>query len=293
MPPLGELARAVQAACPDQAIGDVRELDTGFGSTVLQTSTGLILRVGRTPASARGHAVEAATLPALAPLLPVAVPVPCLFSPPSRSLPFGVIGHARLPGQPCTPDTATAVTSHDLGEFMAVLHEVPTSSFPAMPGKQATWQSWRDLRAGSEAVLADLLTAAENDKLSRWWDAFLTDRRMREYQPAVRHGDLWYGNLLIRADGSITAVLDWEAVAVADPAQDLAVSRYLGPAFVAAVLGEYRRHGGVYDERVRYRMDRHWELRELTGIPLAAVVGDRQEIAECVAKLRAGPIFSR
>ena len=35
--------------------------------------------------------------------------------------------------------------------------------------------------------------------------------------PAVRHGDLWYGNLLTQEDGAISAVLDWEMVAIADP----------------------------------------------------------------------------
>jgi hypothetical protein len=43
---------------------------------------------------------------------------------------------------------------------------------------------------------------------------------------------------------------------------------------------------------VQHRTDRHWELRELTGIPNAASVGDDQEIDESVKKLRAGPILS-
>jgi aminoglycoside phosphotransferase (APT) family kinase protein len=115
---------------------------------------------------------------------------------------------------------------------------------------------------------------------------------MQDYRPAVRHGDLWYGNLLIRPGGSITAVLDWEAVAIADPAQDLALTRYLGPAFTASVLDSYRLHGGAYDDQVQYRIERHWQLRELTGLPLAAAVGDLAEIAECIAKLRAGPILN-
>jgi hypothetical protein len=42
---------------------------------------------------------------------------------------------------------------------------------------------------------------------------------------------------------------------------------------------------------IRHRADRHGQLRELTGLPLAAAAGDDEELAECVAKLKAGPIL--
>lgn len=48
----------------------------------------------------------------------------------------------------------------------------------------------------------------------------------------------------------------------------------------------------LWDSDIQYRIDRHWELRDFTGIPLAAAVNDEAEIQECVAKLRAGPILS-
>jgi hypothetical protein len=55
---------------------------------------------------------------------------------------------------------------------------------------------------------------------------------------------------------------------------------------------EARDHGGAYDDQVEYRVQRHWELREFTGLPLAAAAGDQDEVNECIAKLRAGPILS-
>jgi aminoglycoside 2''-phosphotransferase len=270
----------------------VRLVEAGFGSIVLETGDGLILRVARTAAAARGHAIEAVTLPQLAPSLPAAIPVPCLLCRPAHELPFGAIGYGKLEGQPCQPGTATAATGRDLGNFLAVLHQLDTRSFPAMPGQDAVWRAWHGLRDDTAAILRDRLTSSENQRIGRWWERFLSDRALREYRPAVRHGDLWYGNLLIRPDGSITAVLDWEAVAIADPAQDLAVTRHLGAGFTASVLDAYRRHDGAYDDQIEYRTEWHWQLRELTGLPLAAAVGDEDEVAECIAKLRAGPIFS-
>ena len=289
---ISELAQALGSACPGLNLSGVRLVDTGFGSIVLETGDGLILRVARTAAVARGHAIEAVTLPHLARSLPVAIPVPCLLCPPTRELPFGAIGYAKMEGQPCQPGTATAATGRDLGNFLAVLHQLDIRAFPAMPGQHAVWGAWSRLRDDTAAILRDRLTSGENQRMSQWWERFLSDRALREYRPAVRHGDLWYGNLLIRPDGSITAVLDWEAVAIADPAQDLALTRYLGAGFTASVLDAYRRHDGAYDEQVEYRIEWHWQLRELTGLPLAAATGDQDEIAECIAKLRAGPIFS-
>ena len=49
--------------------------------------------------------------------------------------------------------------------------------------------------------------------------------------------------------------------------------------------------GGTYDRELQYRIERHWELHELTGIPLAMSVGDENGLSECINKLRAGPVF--
>jgi aminoglycoside phosphotransferase (APT) family kinase protein len=42
--------------------------------------------------------------------------------------------------------------------------------------------------------------------------------------PVLLHGDYWHGNV-IRNDGLIAAVIDWEDVAVGDPLADVAMCR--------------------------------------------------------------------
>ena len=285
------LAQALEKAFPALRADELRVLDVGFGSTVVEASGGFIVRVARTGAAARGHAAEAAVLPALAPLLPVPVPVPVLRCPPGPQLPFGAIGYRRLPGQPCRPDTATGKTARELGTFLAALHRADARCLPGLAGPDDVWQRWPRLRHDTDVLLRDRLTAGEQQRLARWWDRFLADPDLRRYQPAVRHGDLWYGNLLIQPGGALSAVLDWEVVALADPAQDLALARHLGPAFTGIMMEAYTRASGPYTEKIRHRADRHWELRELTGLPLAAAAGDDEELAGCVAKLKAGPIL--
>jgi aminoglycoside phosphotransferase (APT) family kinase protein len=207
-------------------------------------------------------------------------------------LPFGAIGYRRLPGQSCQPSSVTPVTGRQLGFFLAALHGADPAALAALPSADQVWHSWHRLREDLKPILLRRLTARENQCLDAWWRRFLGDQRMRRYRPAVRHGDLWYGNILIHPGGAVSAVLDWEMIAFADPSQDLALARYLGPEFTAAMLDAYLSAGGAYDRETEHRADRHWELRELTGIPLARALDDDKEITECIAKLRAGPIFS-
>ena len=75
-PSVSELTLALEVACPNLGVADARLVDAGFGSIVLDTGDGLILRIARTAAAARGHAIEAATVPDLARRLPANVPVP-------------------------------------------------------------------------------------------------------------------------------------------------------------------------------------------------------------------------
>jgi hypothetical protein len=44
-------------------------------------------------------------------------------------------------------------------------------------------------------------------------------------------------------------VLDWERVALAGPAQDLALGRHLGPAFTGIMVEAYARANGPYTEK--------------------------------------------
>jgi aminoglycoside phosphotransferase (APT) family kinase protein len=266
-------------------------VDVGFGSTVVESESGFIVRVARTAAAARGHAVEAAVLPALAPKLPMPIPVPVLRWPPGPHLSFGAIGYRRLPGEPCRPEDATGVTARELGAFLAALHRVDPHCLPSLPGADDVWRRWHRLRQDTDALLRDRLTAAEHRRLAQWWDQSLAEPDLRHYQPAVRHGDLWYGNLLVQPGGRLSAVLDWEAVALADPAQDLALARHLGQAFTGIMVEAYARANGPYNEKSGTGRIGTGELRELTGLPLAAAAGDDEELAECVAKLKAGPIL--
>jgi hypothetical protein len=57
------ISQALQAAFPDLSLPGLRIVEVGFGSTVIGTSHGIIIRIGRTAAAARGHAVPRRAAP--------------------------------------------------------------------------------------------------------------------------------------------------------------------------------------------------------------------------------------
>ena len=88
--------------------------------------------------------------------------------------------------------------------------------------------------------------------------------------------------------GELTGVLDWEGLSLDDPAADFAAQAYFGVQFVEAVLEHYPPVDGAFRRRVELLAQR----REFDGIRISLELGGEAELAESVAKLRAGPILS-
>ncbi len=143
-------------------------------------------------------------------------------------------------------------------------------------------------------ILGEALPRAEYEIVSRWCDEFRADDALERFDAVLRHGDLWFGNVLVDdASGSVVGVLDWTNAAIGDPAADLARQLHLGESFAGAVLSAYEDRGGRIDRTLCHRIRRRWELLEFAGIRTAVELDDPEELEETIGKLRAGPILSR
>ena len=260
----------------------------------------MIFRIARHASAATGHAIEAKVLPALAPRLPLAVPYPeWRVEPGAKGFPFGAIGHRRLAGEALSARSLerlghATVASH-LAAFLSALHRLPPheAELLGVPRADRGKAQYEAMRARVMPALRTALTGAEYATLARWWDAFSRDDELERFQPALRHGDLWYGNVLVdESERRLVAVLDWENVAVGDPARDFASQYHLGEPFASAVLAAYAEAGGPVDESLRKRVWTRWELREFAGIGTALELDDADELEDGIGKLRAGPILA-
>jgi aminoglycoside phosphotransferase (APT) family kinase protein len=240
-----------------------------------------VLRTARHARAAKGHAREPRLLPQLRGRLPVAVPDPRWRAEPGELFPFGVIGYRKLDGERLAPEDADEALADDVAAFIARLHAIDDVDAPSYHAEPL-----QELHDVTTDVLRRSLPPDEFDRLTTWWDELRADERFRAFDPRLRHGDLWYENLLV-AEGRLVGVIDWGTAEYGDPAEDFDALRHVGDDFAEAVLAAYP-HA---DADLRHRVDRHWQLRELWGILLARELGDEDELADAVRKLRAGPVL--
>jgi aminoglycoside phosphotransferase (APT) family kinase protein len=113
---------------------------------------------------------------------------------------------------------------------------------------------------------------------------------MLSYEPMVTHGDLWWANVLVDDSGSrLTAVLDWELAAIADPARDFAGLGYLGQDFLDLALSAYEQTTGMSDgegAKLRHRSRKVLQVREFYGVRHASRFPQQREMADALSKVR-------
>lgn len=172
-------------------------------------------------------------LPRLAPLLPLAIPVPLAKGMPGAGYPWQWSVYRWLSGENATIDRLADPrrAAHDLAQFVAALHRIGPEGGP--PASRGVPLVQRD--APTRAALAALHGVLDTDAATAAWEAAL---RAPVWQgpPVWVHGDLQSGNLLA-VQGRLTAVIDFGLLGVGDPACDLIVAWNL---FSADTRGVYR-----------------------------------------------------
>jgi hypothetical protein len=120
--------------------------------------------------------------------------------------------------------------------------------------------------------------------LSRWESA-LEDVSLFRYQPTVVHGEL-SADTVIELDGQVSAVLNWGALHLGDPAQDLTwlASTVYGELFDAVMLS-YAKTSGSSDAGLKQRAALYNELAHARWLLLCIKKQDEQAIAEARAEI--------
>jgi aminoglycoside phosphotransferase (APT) family kinase protein len=214
-------------------------------------------RVARFHAVAPRLLAETRLLPVLAPLLPLAVPLPIVLDEePLR------VRHCRLPGSLANDDGLEADDGRRLGAFLRALHDVPESAYAGAGVVD---------RTGARAALLVELERMFHLVVPRLPDDLhglaedLISRVALPAPAALVHGDL-AARHLTTTDGRVSGVLDWTHVQVADPARDLAWLLYGTPEPVAESAATTY---GVTNDELRRALDWHrlapwydvlWEL---------------------------------
>lgn len=207
------------------------------------------------------------------------------------------MGYPKIAGNPLNPAQLrhSELLASDIARFLLELHAIEPVAvgLSARDVEDASRPIVRELHRSVAAVLRQEFGRQAVDRIKKWLDTVLADETLRLPTPRLRHGDFWYGNLLIDpASGALAAVLDFENAGIGDPASDFATLRYISDDFARTVLDVYVASGGAVDDNFSHRIQRHWELREFDGISHVVLNDLSHELPDQLRKVRDGPIMS-
>jgi len=256
---------------------------SGTDNALYRLGDDMVVRLPRIDWAVDGVENADEWLPRLAPLLPVAVPVPLAKGSPARGYPWPWSVYPWLEGENPTvgglaePDALAS----DLAEFVGAMQRIDLTGAP--PAGRGVPLAERD--EPTRAALALLRGLVDTDAVTEAWERALRTPEWSGH-PVWVHGDLAAGNLLLR-DGGLAAVIDFGGVGVGDPACDLMPAWNLLP---PEARGVFRAALGVDD--ATWDRGRGWALTVAllqlpyykdTNPPLAA--SSRHVIREVLAEL--------
>jgi len=205
-------------------------------------------------------------LPALAPRLPLPVPVPQRFGEPSERFPWPWIITTWVPGTPADRAPATRTeAAGTLAAFLGALHYPAPEHAPTGRDRGGPLADYAGAFAQQIVAATERGLIIDPDAVREVWDDAVTAPEWSG--PALwQHGDLHPANILT-AGGAICGVIDFGDLFAGDPAYDLAAAWILLPD------GAIDRFHAAYHpalDTATLRRARGWAvLRALSGIFIA------------------------
>ena len=259
----------------------------GTDNALYRLGDDMVVRMPRIHWATGQIEMERRWLPHLAPHLPLAIPTPLAVGEPAEGFPWAWSVYRWLDGDNATldrladPDQA----ARDLARFVHALQGVDTTGAPqTKPGTFGRGVPLADRDAGTREAIAACDGLIDTSAAMAAWEAALA-APVWQGPPVWLHGDLQSGNLLAR-QGRLSAVIDFGALTVGDPACDLMVAWNL---FTAGPRAAFREAMAVDD--ATWARGRGWALSPaLVALPyyretnpgLAAIA--RHAIAEVLAE---------
>ncbi|MET9449684.1 aminoglycoside phosphotransferase family protein [Streptomyces cinerochromogenes] len=237
---------------------------SGMDNATFRLGGGLGVRLPRYAHWAGQVAREQRWLPRLAPRLPLPVPEPVAQGEPGEGYPYPWTVYRWLDGETVDPGSLTdpVRAARDLAGFLTALRGIDPTGGPA-PERSNAFRGL-PLGAARDSVADDARVRPRIEALKRAglvdaglvtevWEAALAAPAW-DRPPVWIHGDLDAANLLAR-DGSLSGVIDFGTLAVADPAVDLVPAWKVLPAAARTAFRE-----AVGADEATWARGRGWAL---------------------------------
>jgi aminoglycoside phosphotransferase (APT) family kinase protein len=221
----GLVRRLVAAQFPDWADLPLDPVEPrGTDNAIFRLGDDMAVRLPRRERTVATLVKERAWLPRLAPLLPLAVPLPLAEGAPGDGYPWTWSVYRWLEGNNAIAEPLGDLSqaASDLVAFLTALQRIDTSGGPP-PGEHNFGRG--EPLANRDAAVRSAIAVLQDDldvDVAATWDAAL---RAPDWPgpPVWIHGDLDARNLLVEC-GRLSAVIDWGSLGVGDPACDVMVA---------------------------------------------------------------------
>ncbi len=191
-------------------------------------------------------------LPYLAPLLPISIPTPIAMGMPEEGYPYNWSIYRWCSGEnPRVGELERPLEfASDVAKFIRGLQEIDIEDGPAA----GRGLPLIDRDESTREALASLSSMMETREIDAAWSSALTIPAWDKPNVWI-HGDLSSGNVLT-LDGRLSAVIDFGALGVGDPAVDLIIAWNLLP---VGVRSEFRSLTQV--DEATWKRGRAWAYR--------------------------------
>jgi aminoglycoside phosphotransferase (APT) family kinase protein len=208
-------------------------VSSGMVNAIYHLGSDLSVRLPLRPSVTDEVRREQAKLAALAPFLPVAIPSVEAIGSPTDTYPGVWSVHRWLTGTHPSPDALADPRglATDLAAFVDAFRRIDLPDRPpAYPGERRTRAPMGSMDSSTRTAIAELDGLIDTRAaLASWEESLAAPYDGRELWV---HSDLKPNNMLVSAQGRLTAVIDFETCGVGDPACDLFPAWYVLPANV-------------------------------------------------------------
>jgi aminoglycoside phosphotransferase (APT) family kinase protein len=271
----------VRAQFPDVHPSTVRYLGQGYDSTAFDVNGEWVFRFPKREDIERQLLLEMRVLPELERRSPP-IPIPTfrLHGQPTTAFPRHFVGYPKLVGEPAFDvdplDPAFARCARLVGQFLSWLHSFPPAEADIVGVERRSITTYLDeWRTDALGSFEQVSVAAPDAPLETWHRYVSEDRGLDDTstsEAVLVHADFAAEHVLYDEQRrSLTGVIDWSEIAIADRSVDLSgLFHWGGEPLVRAALAAY---AFAVDELTLRRARYIAVCRAITDIQFAAEMG--------------------
>jgi aminoglycoside phosphotransferase (APT) family kinase protein len=250
-------AAAIAQQFPQLSGRAIEPLGEGWDNAAFLVGGNIVFRFPRREIAVPLLETEMSVLPVIAPVLPLAIPIPRYAGVPSKSFRWPFAGYALLPGAPLSTvqldGAAYDRLAGSLGRFLSGLHGIKPETLPHQAlqpdaiGRLHHPTRMPLVRSRLVELQAAGLIGDAHSSIA-FLDAVAPNGPRKPL--AVVHGDLYARHVMVDAERNACAIIDWGDLHLGDPAVDLSVAYEVLPPHARRVFAAA--YGPIDEETRRY-----------------------------------------